>query len=120
MQRTILIVDDEEVITGLLQEYFQGMGYNVLTAGGGEEGLELIKERAEISLVLTDVKMSGMSGIDLLKMIREYRMDLPVIIITGYQTIENAIAAIKYGAMDYISKPFDLDNVRKIVEKIFS
>ncbi len=120
MKRVILVVDDEEIILNLLTEFFNDLDYEVIAATNGEDGLKAVIENPDISLVLTDVKMTGMSGIDLLKMIREYRTDLPVVIITGFKTIENAVAAVKYGAIDYISKPFDLKSVKKVIENIFS
>ncbi|GAB4185487.1 MAG: hypothetical protein Kow00108_22980 [Calditrichia bacterium] len=120
MDRAVLIVDDEEIIVSLLKEYLETFGYKIYTAADGKEGLDLVKEKQDIELVLSDVKMDKMSGIELLKMIKEYRKDLPVIIITGFKTLDNTIEALRYGAVDYISKPFNLSDVKKIIDRILS
>lgn len=120
MAGKILVVDDEEVLLDLVKEFLVGEGYEVLTALDGEEGLKIIKECHDLDLVLTDVRMEKMSGMELLKLIRDYRSDLPVIIITGYKTIDNTIEALRNGAVDFITKPFNLAELKKIVNRIFA
>ncbi len=114
----ILIVDDEPSIRNLLADYFQSLNYRISTAEQAEPALEMINNDSKIDLLITDIDLPGMSGIDLLRMTRELKPDIPVVIITGLKTLEYAISAIKNGAHDYITKPFDPADVRKVVEKV--
>ncbi len=100
----ILIIDDEEAIVRVLSISLKSDGYDVVTALDGPSGLEVFdKERPDI--VLTDIKMPGMDGIEVLKKVKERRPEAEVIIITGHGDIENAIEALKYGASDFLNKP---------------
>jgi response regulator RpfG family c-di-GMP phosphodiesterase len=110
----ILVVDDELSISEILANFLNKKGYTVFRAKTGEEAIEIIKN-TEINLVLSDIKMPGMSGVDLLKWIKEFNKFLPVIITTGYPTLDNAIESLKLGAYDYLTKPF---HVEEIIEKI--
>ncbi len=114
----LLIVDDEESILTVLSEYFRSLSYRVYTAENSEEAMKILNANQKIDLLITDIALPGMSGIDLLKISREIRTDVPVIIITGIKALDYAISAIKHGANDYITKPFELTEVRKIVEKV--
>ncbi|MGH1362997.1 MAG: response regulator [Calditrichia bacterium] len=114
----LLIVDDEPSIRKLLSDYFASLEYNVRTAENAEEAMKLITTNEVLDLIISDIDMPGMSGIDLLRFSRETRPDVPVVMITGLKTLEYAISAVKYGAQDYITKPFELGNVRKVVEKV--
>lgn len=118
--KTVLIADDEEIILSLVQEYLAEFGYNVLTTTNGDDALKLIKENPKIDLILTDVKMDKISGLELLKLVKDFRKDLPVIIISGYKTIDNTIEALRFGAVDFITKPFNLSDLKKVVDRIFS
>ena len=100
----ILIIDDEESNVRLLAMSLRGDGYGVVTALSGEEGLEVFKE-ASPDLVLTDIKMPGMDGIEVLQNIKALDPNVEVIIITGHGDIDNAIEALKFGASDFINKP---------------
>jgi two-component system NtrC family response regulator len=91
-------------------------GYAVHTAAGGEEGLRLF-EKGSFDAVITDITMPGMSGMEVLKNVRRSDVHLPVIIITAYGTIESAVEAMKQGAFDYITKPFNRDELRLTLEK---
>ncbi len=116
-KETILIVDDElgprESLRFILKPH-----YETITAGSGQEALKLLQER-EIDLVTLDLNMPGISGIDLFKKIRALKPELEVIIITGYGSLANAQEAIRYGAGNFISKPFDMAEIITIVAKSF-
>jgi PAS domain S-box-containing protein len=100
----ILLIDDEEAIVRLLSMSLRSDGHEVVTALSGEEGLEVFqKETPEV--VLTDIKMPGMDGIEVLKNIKALQPDAEVVIITGHGDIDNAIEALKFGASDFINKP---------------
>ncbi|RMG61126.1 MAG: response regulator [Calditrichaeota bacterium] len=117
-QKTILVVDDEELLANLLSDYFKSLGYNVLTAQDAEEAAQFLNNGTRIDVVLSDINLPGMSGLDLLRIARETRNDISVIMLTGYKTLDNAIASIRHGAKDFITKPFELNMVRKTVEKV--
>ena len=116
-QNIILVVDDEPAIRALLAEYFTSLSYASKLAGNAESAIEILNSDQPLDLLITDIDLPGMSGIDLLKIAREIRPEIPVVIITGLRTLDFAISAIKHGAHDYITKPFDLGDVRKIVER---
>ncbi len=110
----ILIIDDEEHMCWALKKAMQQEGYEALTATSGSKGIEILKEKGP-SLVLLDLKMPGMDGLEVLKIIKEIHPKIPVIMITAHGTIETAIEAMKLGADDYITKPFDLDELKIVV-----
>lgn len=114
-KRHILVVDDEQNIRRILNAAFERAGYRVTVAEDGQAALKIIQNDATVDLVLTDVLMPGMTGVELLAQIQERRDDLPVLIMTAYGTIPQAVEAIRAGASDYITKPFDLDNLKRIV-----
>lgn len=100
----ILLIDDEEDIVRVLSMSLRSDGYEVVTALNGEEGLRLFQEHTP-NLVLTDIKMPGMDGIEVLRNVKAMAADAEVIIITGHGDIDNAIEALKFGASDFINKP---------------
>jgi len=112
---SILIVDDEIGPRESLRMILKPI-YDVHTAANGYEALQLIK-REQVDLVTLDLKMPGISGIDVLREIKKLRADVEVIIITGYGTLTNAVEAIRYGAVDFISKPFNVAEIISIVSK---
>jgi two-component system response regulator FlrC len=114
----LLIVDDEQMIIQLLQDYFVDLGFGVEVAFSAEEALEKLNDGVVFDLVITDINLPGKSGIDLLKIIRELKENLPVVLLTGLKTLDNAISAVQSGAADYITKPFELKSVQQIVERI--
>lgn len=109
-KNTILIVDDEASQRQLLDGYLQSVGYEVIGAASAEEMLKTLAHRA-LDLILLDVRLPGMSGMDAIPKIRELSA-IPVILITAYADVRQAVTAIKQGADDYISKPVDLDELR--------
>jgi two-component system response regulator AtoC len=110
----ILVVDDELNIRRILQMAFDKVGYQTLVAEDAREAIKLL-ESEKFDLVITDVTMPGMNGYDLQKQIQQVFPDLPVIIMTAFGTIPQAVAAIRNGAFEYITKPFDLDQLKRIV-----
>jgi DNA-binding NtrC family response regulator len=109
-RRTILLVDDEAAQRRLLGGFVESLGLHAQEAASAEEALEMIRRRPP-DMVLLDVRLPGMSGIDALAEIRKLSADLPVLLITAYADLRQAVAAIKSGADDYLSKPIDLDEL---------
>ncbi len=112
----ILVVDDEEKIRKILKIMLSLRGHSVDEATTGEEALAKIKE-SYYDLVIADIKMPGMDGLQLLREVNELEYPVPVVFITAYATVESAVEAMKMGAVDYISKPFDEDRLILTVEK---
>lgn len=111
----VLIVDDEPNIRRILQVAFDKAGYQSLTAEDGHTALGMISEHAP-DCVLTDVTMPGMTGYDLLRQIKSNHPDMPVVVMTAFGTIPQAIQAIRDGAFEYVTKPFDLESLKKVVQ----
>src|SRR5690606_685419 len=118
--KTILIIDDERAIRSTLREILEYEDYKVLDADNGMDGLEIIKKE-DLDLVLCDIKMSKMDGMEVLTEGLSLKPDLPFIMISGHGTVETAVEASKKGAFDFISKPPDLNRllitVRNALEK---
>jgi putative nucleotidyltransferase with HDIG domain len=114
----ILIVDDEKSIRLLLKEVLEKEGYTVRTTADAFDALDLVRS-TDIDLVLTDIKMPGMSGIELIEEASKIKDDVIFMIMTGYASIDSARKAMKYGVYDYISKPFDLSYMKLAVSRAF-
>jgi len=112
----ILAVDDEEIILDSFRKILVLAGYCIDTVETGQEALGLIQNN-DYDFVFTDLKMPAMDGVDVTKAIKHLRPDIDVIVITGYATIETAVETMKYGAMDYIQKPFTEDELVDFVNK---
>jgi two-component system response regulator AtoC len=115
-RKQVLIVDDEPNLRKILSAQLTRDGYDVLTAEDGEQGLHLLREH-HIDLVITDLKMPKVDGMTLLRRALEIEAELPVVLITAHGTIDTAVEALKRGAFDFVTKPFDKDEVRQIVAK---
>jgi two-component system, NtrC family, response regulator AtoC len=115
-KKQVLIVDDEPNLRKILSAQLSRDGYDVLTAEDGEQGLELLRDN-HIDLVITDLKMPKVDGMHLLRSALAEDPELPVVMITAHGTIDTAVEALKTGAFDYLTKPFDKDEVRQIVAK---
>jgi two-component system nitrogen regulation response regulator GlnG len=113
----ILVADDEESMRWVLSKALRKKGFTVDLAGDGDEALRLIQSQP-YDLAVLDIKMPGISGLDLLSRIRESKQDLLVVIMTAEASMKNAVEAMKRGAYDYITKPFDLDVIDAIIEKV--
>lgn len=116
MKHRILVVDDEVEICDLLQSFLAQEGYHVFTATNGVEAISLGKQN-ELDLALLDIKMPGMDGIEVFRKLKEVRKDMGVIILTGYGTLGTAKEAMRLGAYDYLTKPFDLGLVKNIIQE---
>lgn len=113
---SILIIDDEAVIRDGLQRILSNDRFHVETCKSGHSALELMQVRT-FDLIITDLKMPGMNGIEVLKAVKALQADVPVIMITGYATVDTAVDAMKNGAADYIAKPFKADQIMELVER---
>ncbi|HQK48509.1 MAG TPA: response regulator, partial [Syntrophales bacterium] len=114
MYKTILVVDDEESICQSLRGILSDEGYEVRTAGSGEDALKAIEEDVP-DLVLLDIWLPGMDGLEALKIIKAETPQVPVIMMSGHGTIETAVKATKLGAFDFIEKPISLEKVVLLV-----
>lgn len=115
--KTILVVDDEQNVRQLICKVLEKEGFTVLTACNGSEGLEIFHKNS-IDLIISDIKMPEMSGIEFLHKVKEEEPGIGFILITAFATTETAIDAIRSGAQDYITKPFDLKEIVTTVRKI--
>jgi two-component system, NtrC family, response regulator AtoC len=113
---TVLIVDDERTLARAVRAFLAEAGYEAEVAGDGEQALELLP-RLRPDVIFADVRLPGMSGIDLLRRIREFDPAIPVIIMTAYGTIEGAVEAVKLGAFDYMKKPVDLEELKLLADR---
>lgn len=117
MAFNILVIDDEKNIRLMLMKCLASEGYNVDTAEDGSCGIEMFKQ-GNYDIVLLDMKMPGMNGLEVLKRLKEIDISLPVIMMTAFGTIESAVEAMKLGAVDYIRKPFTPDLIRSEVRSV--
>ena len=112
----ILIVEDEELMRELLSKILEGENYRIFQAASGEEALKLLQDQA-IDLVLTDLRMKGMNGLELLTEVRALDAEIVVIVMTAYASVETAVEAMRKGAYDYITKPFINDEIRVMLRR---
>jgi two-component system response regulator PilR (NtrC family) len=115
-QARILVVDDEQSMREFLEIFFRREGFDVVTTGDVDSALVAV-ESDDFDVVISDVKMPGRTGLDLLQAVKEMSPETVVIMITAFATTETAIAAMKQGAYDYVTKPFKVDELRLVVEK---
>jgi len=113
----ILVVDDEDIIRESLRDWLENAGYKVVIAGSGEEALRIIKQK-KIKIMLADLVMPGIDGIELMKEARKIVPTISTVIITAYGSIQTAISAIKEGAYDYIEKPFCPEKVELLIKNL--
>jgi len=118
-ERGILIVDDEKNIRLTMSQALEPLGYKIGTAINGEDALHQLEEDA-FGLVLLDLKMPGMDGMEVLRRLVELRPDIRVIMVTAHGSIENAVEAMKLGAVDFIQKPFAPKELRDIVVEVMN
>ena len=113
---TLLIIDDEKGLLEVLNVVFRKEGYEVKTATSGAEGLDILNSKS-IDLVITDIRMPHISGMEVLRYVKENHPEIPVIVITAYGSIAQAVEALKAGALDYIVKPFDVEELKILVAR---
>ncbi|MBM4349714.1 MAG: response regulator [Deltaproteobacteria bacterium] len=117
MNKTILIVDDEKDLCTILSDSLSRDRYRVVTAFNGKMGLQLVKKEKP-DLILLDIKMPGMDGIEVLRKIKRMKKEIVVIMFTAYGTLETARKAMKLGAYDYVTKPVDLFLLKSLVKEV--
>jgi len=115
--KSVLIVDDEKNIRLTLSQALEVLEVETDTAANGEEALAKLKEK-EFGLILLDLKMPGMDGMDVLRQVSKIRPDIRIVILTAYGTVESAVEAMKLGAADFIQKPFAPDEIRELVSRV--
>ena len=114
---TILVVDDELLIRETLFMLLSKQGYEVLLAANGEEAVDIIRDNYDIDLVLTDMLMPGIDGLELIKISKHYRPELLCVVITGHGDMDNAIAAMQAGAFNYVLKPIDIKLIESVIQQ---
>lgn len=115
----ILIVDDEPQMRLALMEAVNKLGHRAVIANNGKDALEKLQS-ANFSMIITDMKMPSMTGLDLLKEVRRASIKIPILVITAFGTVENAVDAMKEGAVDYLMKPFSFETVKKTIDSILN
>ncbi|HEB75364.1 MAG TPA: sigma-54-dependent Fis family transcriptional regulator [Nitrospirae bacterium] len=110
----IVVVDDDPEMRRALEEAVKRFGFDVKAAGTATEGMEVLRNEG-CSLVITDMKMPGMNGLEFIRNIRKHSTTVPVLVITGFGTVENAVECMKLGASDYLMKPFSFDNLKQAI-----
>ncbi len=113
----ILFVDDDRDILFIVEKYLSRQGYRVTVVDDGIKALGLVKQK-DFDIVFTDFKMPEFDGLELLAAIKEYRPETEVVIVTGYGTMESAVKAMKFGSYDYIQKPFKLDALKTLIDRV--
>jgi DNA-binding NtrC family response regulator len=113
----ILFVDDDKDILMMVDQYLEMQGYNITTVNSGLKALDIVKDQ-EIDIIFTDYKMPEFNGLELLAAVKQYKPEIEVIIVTGYGSMESAIQAMKFGSYDYLQKPFKLDHLKLIIDRI--
>ena len=114
--KTLLLIDDDDGLRRVVEFNLREDGYHVLTAVSGSDGLRLFQSEA-VDVVLSDVRMPEMDGLDLLARLKAVQPDVPVVLLTAHGTVGSAVEAMKLGAFDYLTKPFSRDQLRAAVQK---
>src|ERR1041385_4343941 len=113
----LLVVDDDRAILTLVGTIALAEGFDVATTGSGEEAIKQLRDRPQ-DLVRLDLRMPGVTGLDVLRSIRDISPKCKVVLMTGFGTIDGAVEAVKLGALDYLTKPFDLQRLRQLLATI--
>ncbi len=117
MNARILVTDDDETSCGLFAEVLTGEGYQVDCAKTGEEALARLQQDSGYDLLIVDIRMPGMSGLDVTRAVRKSTPSLPIVVMTAFGSMETAVVAIREGAFDYISKPLKLEGIKQAVSR---
>ena len=116
MTEKVLLVDDEEEFVETLAERMRTRGMDVSTSNSGVNALQLVEDE-DFDVVVLDLKMPGIDGLDALKRIKRRRPDIQVVLLTGYATVEKGVEAIKEGALEFLEKPVDLSSLTDAIHK---
>lgn len=111
---SILVVDDELLIRDLLYDFFHDQGWDITVAENGKKALDIMQEK-QFDVVLTDLRMPSMDGMELTSQVQQDYPDIPVVIMTGYPSVDSAVAALRIRVADYITKPFNVNDLFKRV-----
>jgi two-component system, NtrC family, response regulator AtoC len=118
----VLIVDDEDTLTFLLQSELEAEGFQVQCAGDGDEAIELIRSMSEqgdrFDVILLDIKMPRVGGFEVLKFVKSEAPETKVIMVTVYHDLDNAIQSMRLGASDFVSKPYDLNEILTSINRV--
>ncbi|NCN10378.1 MAG: response regulator [Leptospira sp.] len=120
MKYKILVIDDEEPIRDALQRVLSREGYDVLLAENGKKGIETIERESSIQVIISDILMKDLSGIDLIQWANKNKIDIPIILITGNPSLDSAGEAIRFKAFDYIAKPVERNRILEVLKKAIS
>jgi DNA-binding NtrC family response regulator len=112
----ILIVDDDRAQRSLLETFLQAQGYATRTAGSGEAALQLLAEE-KFTMIISDVRMPGISGLEMSRRVRQKHPEMPVLLVTAFADIRSAVTAMRDGAVNYLAKPIDLDELIATVRR---
>jgi DNA-binding NtrC family response regulator len=115
-RKTILVVDDEQEILDAIAESLAGSGFRVITMTNGRSALSAVKEGEPVDLVIADYRMRGMDGLELLARLKEVTPAMPVIILSGNVSVECYLKSLNLGAFEYVTKPFELEDLERIVK----
>jgi DNA-binding NtrC family response regulator len=115
-KQNVLIVDDDPDVLDMLERLLQKLDYQTFVAPNGERALEIV-DKSKVNVVVSDLVMPEMDGIEFLKRVKSRKGDIPFIMITGHPTIETAVEAIKKGAYDYLTKPFQVEEVQIKIDR---
>lgn len=113
---TVLIVDDDPSICRILEKILQKEGYNIMIVNSGKQAIKIV-ERETVQLILLDIQMNGIDGMDTLQFIKSISPDTNIIMMTAHPTLETARRAMEHYAYDYITKPFDVDFLTELIKK---
>lgn len=115
----ILIIDDEERLLRVLRLGLKPLGYDVRTASDGEEGFEELLSQT-YDIVLTDVRMPRLNGVDLVYELERLNIDVPLIVMTAHAEVDSAVKSLKHGALDYIRKPFTVEELHRVLSHVIA
>lgn len=113
----ILVVDDDPELQTLLRRLIRGLGYDVTIAHGGQQAMDLL-EASPFEVAVVDLRLPGPDGLEVMRQIRDRQLDVDVVILTAYASVDSAVEALRHGAYDYITKPFNIDDVRATIRRV--
>jgi DNA-binding NtrC family response regulator len=113
----VLVVDDDSTVVETLRGILVFEGFDVETTENGKQAIDLVKSPQHFDVLITDMRMPEMNGLELLKAVRQLKKDLPIIILTGYATVENGVDSIEEGAYHYLAKPFHIEELMRTISR---